>query len=161
MEKWLHFPARDREPVWQVYCQTNSHKTSQKKKGPPSQRKRNKRREFERIPDRVSSAKLVLSPAHQSRRRVHLLRAQRAVSLTVPLSNHISIIYSALPSYQPRSALKCQKRPHISPSTQTAPGERKKSSLLLNIHHVIHLQRRTRHVQHLSEFCCEGGWLIL
>lgn len=98
---------------------------------------------------RRSSTKLVSRLARQSKRRVYLLRAQQALSLTVPLSYHISIIYSALPSYQPCSALKCQKLPHISPSMQTASGKGKKCSLLQNIHHAIHLWRCTPHVQQL------------
>lgn len=77
----------------------------------------------------LSSTKPVSRLAHQSKRRVYLKRAQQAASLTVPLSLRISTFYSALPCYQPCSALKCQKRPHISPSMQTAPGKAKKSSM--------------------------------
>lgn len=108
---------------------------------------------------RTSSTKLVLSLAQQSKRRVYLRRAQQAASHMVPLSYSISIIYPALPSYQPHSALKCQRRPHISLSTQTAPGKHKKcppakyppcDSSAATYSACSTLE---------SEFCCKGGLL--
>lgn len=152
--------------MWQIYCQTISQKKSQSrlkktKTETPAAAKYTKEKQQKRIWKnprlyRRSSTKLVSRLARQSKRRIYLLRAQQALSLTVPLSYHISIIYSALPSYQPCSAHKCQKLPHISPSMQTASGKGKKCSLLQNIHHAIHLWRCTACSTVESEFWWRG-----